>query len=104
VLSEPEVVTITTAQGRTFQANRYLLENGVYREVMLYWYQGRGRVEPSEFHDKLNTILDSVSRRRTDGAMVRVMTDVGDNEPAAQAAAADLARQLEDQLQPYIPE
>jgi EpsI family protein len=104
VLSEPQVVTITTPNGRTFTVNRYLLENGVYREVMIYWYQGRGRTAASEYRDKLNTILDSVTRRRTDGAMVRVMTDVGDNEPAAQAAAADLAAQLEDQLPPFIPE
>jgi exosortase D (VPLPA-CTERM-specific) len=104
VMSEPQVVTIMTPDGRIFTANRYLLENGVYREVMLYWYQGRGRTEASEYRDKLNTILDSVSRRRTDGAMVRVMTDVGGDEVAAQTAAADLAGRLEDQLPPYIPE
>jgi len=104
VMSEPEVVSITTPEGRTINANRYLLENGVYREVMLYWYQGRGRISASEYRDKLNTILDSVTRRRTDGAMVRVMTDVGDSEPKAQAAAADLAGQLEDQLPLFMPE
>jgi exosortase D (VPLPA-CTERM-specific) len=104
VMSEPEVVTITTPQGRTINANRYLLENGIYREVMLYWYQGRGRTEASEYRDKLNTILDSVSRRRTDGAMVRVMTDVGGDEAVAQAAASDLASQLEDRLPTFIPE
>ncbi|MBV9240461.1 MAG: EpsI family protein [Acidobacteria bacterium] len=104
VMSEPEVVTVTTPQGQTFSANRYLLENGVYHEVMLYWYQGRGRIEPSEFRDKLNTVVDSVTRRRTDGAMIRVMTDVGGDEPSAQASVADLAAQLEDQLPPFIPE
>ncbi|MFL6373371.1 MAG: exosortase C-terminal domain/associated protein EpsI [Pyrinomonadaceae bacterium] len=104
VMSESEVVTITTPAGGTITANSYLLENGVYREVMLYWYEGRGRTEASEYRDKLHTILDSVSRRRTDGAMVRVMTDVGDNEQTARAAAADLAAQLEDQLPPFIPE
>ena len=104
VMSDPEVVTVTTPEGRTFSANRYLLENGVYREVMLYWYQGRGRTEASEYRDKLNTILDSVSRRRTDGAMVRVMTDVGGDQAAAQAAAVDLAAQLEDQLPRFLPE
>jgi len=104
IMSHPEVVTITTAERRSFTANRYLLENGPYREVMLYWYEGRGRTESSEYLDKLNTILDSVSRRRTDGAMVRVMTDVAGDESAAQAAASDLAAQLDDLLPPYIPE
>ena len=104
VMSDPEVVTITTPEGRSFTANRYLLENGIYREVMLYWYQGRGRTESSEYRDKLNTILDSVSRRRTDGAMVRVMTNIVGDESAAEIAVADLAARLEDQLPLYVPE
>ena len=103
-MREPRTIEIKTPSGKTFTANRYRIENGTFDEIMIYWYQGRGRIEASEYRDKLNTILDSVSRRRTDGAMVRVMTDVGDNEPAAQAAAADLAAQLEDQLPPFIPE
>lgn len=104
VLSDPQVVTVTTPQGRTFLANRYIIENGIYREVMLYWYQGRGRIEPSEYRDKLYTILDSVVRRRSDGAMVRVMTDVGQDEPAGLKAVEDLAANLEDQLPPFLPE
>ncbi|HTH50529.1 MAG TPA: EpsI family protein [Pyrinomonadaceae bacterium] len=104
ILTDPQVVTITSPSGRTFQANRYVIENGVYREVMLYWYQGRGRVEASEYRDKLNTVLDSVTRRRSDGAMVRVMTSLGDDAPAAFAAASGLAGELEDQLPAFIPD
>ncbi len=103
-MSEPSIVEITAADGRTFKANRYLIENGIYREIMIYWYQGRGRVEASEYVDKINTVRDSILRRRTDGAMVRVMTDVGSDEPAAIKAAADLAARLEDELTPFIPE
>jgi EpsI family protein len=104
VLSEPTVTTITTPSGRTLTVNRFLIENGVYREVMLYWYQGRGRTEASEYRDKLATIFDSVTRRRSDGAMVRVMTSVGDDAAAADRAAVDLAGQLEDELPRFIPE
>ena len=104
VMSDPQIVTITTSDGRTFKANRYLLRNGIYNEVMIYWYQGRGRIEASEYDDKLNTIWDSVTRRRTDGAMVRVMTSVGSDENEAFNAASDLAARLAEQLPAHIPE
>lgn len=103
-LKEPQTIDITTADGRSFHANQYIIENGIYREVMIYWYQGRGRSQASEYHDKLNTVIDSVTRRRTDGAMVRVMTSVGDDEAAALKAASDLSAKLAAELAPFIPE
>jgi exosortase D (VPLPA-CTERM-specific) len=104
VLNDPQSVEITTTDGRTFTANRYIIENGIYKEVMIYWYQGRGRIEASEYRDKINTVLDSVTRRRTDAAMVRVMTSVGDDEAASLNAASTLAARLAEQLSPYVPE
>ncbi|MFN0141380.1 MAG: exosortase C-terminal domain/associated protein EpsI [Pyrinomonadaceae bacterium] len=104
VLSDPQSVEITTVDGRTFTANRYIIENGIYKEVMIYWYQGRGRIEASEYRDKINTVLDSVKRRRTDAAMVRVMTSVGSDEAASLEAASTLAARLAEQLPPFVPE
>ena len=70
---------------------------------MIYWYQGRGRIEASEYRDKLNTIWDSTFRRRSDGAMVRVMTSVGSDEQSANKAAIDLSAQLADKLNEFVP-
>jgi len=104
VMKDPQIIDITTADGRTFQANRYIIENGIYREVMIYWYQGRGRTEASEYRDKFNTVLDGITRSRTDGAMVRVMTSVGKDEQSATKAAVDLSARLADNLMPFVPE
>lgn len=104
IMKDPQYIDITTADGRTFQANRYIIENGIYREVMIYWYQGRGRAEPNEFRDKINTVLDGVTRRRSDGAIVRVMTSAGSDEPAAVQAAADLAGHLGAELTQFVPD
>jgi exosortase D (VPLPA-CTERM-specific) len=103
VMKDPQVVNISTPDGNSFEANRYIVENGVYRQVMLYWYQGRGRIEKSEYRDKINTIIDSVTRGRSDGAMVRVMTDTGSDDGAALEAAKDLAAQVAVQLPQYVP-
>lgn len=104
VMKEPEIIEIKTPLGKIFTANRYRLENGVYNEIMIYWYQGRGRSEASEYRDKINTVWDSVLRRRSDGAMVRVMTSVGDNEAEATRAAIDLSAQIADKISDFVPE
>ena len=103
-MKDPQYIDITTSTGRTFQANRYIIENGIYNEVMIYWYQGRGRISASEYRDKVNTVWDSVTRRRSDGAIVRVMTSVGADETAAVQAAADLSARLAENLEPFVPE
>jgi exosortase D (VPLPA-CTERM-specific) len=103
-MRNPEIVTIRTAAGRTFEANRYIIENGKYKEVMVYWYQGRGRTQASEYYDKIYTVLDSVSRRRSDGSMVRVMTSVHGSEEEAANAAVNLSAEVSDRLAAYVPE
>lgn len=104
VMKDPQYIEIPGADGTPFKANRYIIQNGVYNEVMIYWYQGRGRTEASEYNDKLNTIWDSMIRRRSDGAIVRVMTSVGSDEAAAVKAATDLSARLEEVLPSFVPE
>jgi hypothetical protein len=58
----------------------------------------------SEYWGKVYTVLDSMRRRRSDGAMVRVMTPVGKSEQAALDAATDLAAQVAPQLPAYVPD
>ena len=104
IMKEPERIEIKTPSGKAFTANRFIIENGIYKEVLIYWYEGRGRIEADEYKDKIYTIWDSVWRRRSDGAMVRVMTSVGDDEQESTRVAIDLSAQLADKLSEFIPE
>jgi len=98
-------LVLETPGGRTIEVNRYVVERADKREVMIYWYQGRGRVNASEYTDKFYKVYDSMFRRRSDGAMVRVMTPVYDgDEKAADEGAIDLAVTVADNLAPYVPE
>ena len=103
VMLDPQEAEIQKADGRKFTANQFFVENGAYREVMVYWYQGRGRATASEYRDKLNSIVDSILLKRTDGAMVRVMVNVGDDEAGAIEAARQLSAEVADRLQPFVP-
>ncbi|HEX8475820.1 MAG TPA: EpsI family protein [Pyrinomonadaceae bacterium] len=104
-LNEPSIVQIAPADGaHTFEANRYIMANQGAKYVLVYWYQGRGRAVASEYWDKVYTVLDSVRRRRSDGAMVRVLVPVTGTEDEAVKAATELAAQSAPHLDGFVPD
>lgn len=104
VMSDPARITITpSGNGAPFEANRFAIANGRDRALMIYWYQGRGRAVASEYWGKIYTVLDSVRRRRSDGAMVRVMVPLGNSQEEAQKTAVEMASQAASQLTEFVP-
>lgn len=97
-------LTITPPGREAFVANRYLVQNGEHKQLLVYWYQGRGRSVASEYWGKIYTVIDSVRLRRSDAAMVRVMLPIGNSEASAAEAAADLAAQASLALPEFIPD
>jgi EpsI family protein len=56
---------------REIRANRYVFAKGAEREIVIYWYQSRGRVIANEYVEKLYLVRDAILRNRSDGALVR---------------------------------
>ena len=102
-LNNPDTVMITLPSGQTFAANKYVIQNGDYKNLMIYWYQGRGRTVASEYWGKVYTVIDSVRLRRSDGAMVRVTVPLGDSEAAALESAKDLSTKTAAALADFVP-
>jgi len=102
-LSNPDKVQIPLPDGSTFAANKYVIKNGEYQSVMIYWYQGRGRAVASEYWGKVYTVIDSVRLRRSDGAMVRVTVPLGNSESAALESAKDLSAKAAASLPAFVP-
>ena len=69
--------------------NRYVIQKGIERQVVLYWYQGRGRVVANEFANRFWLMFDAAVRHRSNGALVRVAAPV--RSPVGPVAAADAA-------------
>ncbi len=67
--------------------NRSLISLGEQRMLVYYWFQGRGRIETNEYRAKWYIFWDSLTRNRTDGALVRVITSVLDVSKVAEADA-----------------
>lgn len=89
---------------RSIEVNRYIIEKGLDRQVVLYWYQSHGRVVASEYWGKIFLVLDAIRTNRTDGALVRVIAPVGrSSEAEAEGDAIDFVRALFPLLGRYLP-
>src|SRR2546421_240467 len=103
-LNEPGTVEIKPANGApAFEANSYVVQHGSDRQLMIYWYQGRGRAVANEYRDKAYTVLDSIRLRRSDGAMVRLLVPVRGSDAQALESARQFASQIAPNLAPYVP-
>jgi EpsI family protein len=102
-LSEPGKASIPLPDGSSFVANKYIIQNGDYRSLMIYWYQGRGRNVASEYWGKVYTVFDSVRLRRSNGAMVRVTVAIGSSEANAERTAVEFATAAATVLPDFVP-
>lgn len=102
-LSEPGKATVGLPDGSSFVANKYVIENGENRSLMIYWYQGRGRNVASEYWGKIYTVFDSVRLRRSNGAMVRVTVPVRGSVEDAEKAAIEFSSAASVVLPEFVP-
>jgi EpsI family protein len=91
-----------TAHARV-EANEVLIQKGMDRAVVLYWYQGRGRTIASEYANKLWLMLDAARLHRTDGGLVRVIAPVVSDPVSATADAVAFAGALVPHLTMELP-
>ena len=85
--------------GGPVRVNQYVIQKGLQKQVVLYWYQGRGRVVASEYANKAYLMWDAATARRTSGGLVRVITPVMSTTEAAAQQAVSFAGALLPQLQ-----
>ncbi len=71
--------------GTTVPVNRAVIQKGLSQQLVYYWFDGRGRRMTSDYVAKGMTLLDAVTRGRTDGALVRVITPIVPGEPEGEA-------------------
>jgi EpsI family protein len=87
----------------TVPVSRYLIGNGPAKAVVLYWYQGRGRVEANEYVVKWDLLRDQALFGRSDEALVRVIVPVTSTEDAAYEQAVRVARELVPGVERALP-
>ena len=95
-------ITMVPVGGRELPVNRYVIQKGLDQQVVLYWYQGRGRVVANEFANKALLMWDAATLRRTNGGLVRVIAPQIPGHDATGRALA-FATALIPQLQKLMP-
>lgn len=97
------ITDLKVGSGRSFPVNVYIVENERDRLLVLYWYQSHGRIIASEYQAKLYMVLDGIWLGRTDSALVRIATKVGNDQDRAYRMAMNFARDVAPKLDELIP-
>jgi len=97
------ITDLKVGNGRNFPVNVYIVENERERLLVLYWYQSHSRIIASEYQAKLYMVLDGIWLGRTDSALVRIATKVGNDQDRAYKMAMNFARDVAPKLDELIP-
>ncbi|MGD1021741.1 MAG: exosortase C-terminal domain/associated protein EpsI [Candidatus Sulfotelmatobacter sp.] len=88
-----------------FPANRYVVVQSGARKLVLYWYWAHDRGVASEYWAKFYLVKDAIRLNRSDGALVRIMTDMSPDETpnAAEQRVLPFTYRVFPLLNDYIP-
>jgi EpsI family protein len=83
--------------------NKFVMGKGLDRQLYLFWYHGRGRVYANEYWNKIYLIWDGLTKKRTDGALIRVNNPVIGNTDDALKTQSEFIKLFFPLLKEYIP-
>jgi len=88
----------------TVKANKLIVKKGDYAQLVAYWYKA-GKLSTDKYlKQQLKVVLDRTFGKRTAGALIRISTDIKENN---QEAALNLIRSFCNQIEPllaqYVP-
>ena len=103
-----ERTDITERMGSTtpFRINRAIIQKGETRMMVYYWFQQKDRRLAWDFAAKFWLMMDGIRTGRTDGALVRLTTQIGPGETdaAAEARLMEVLEEIRPSLPRFIPE
>ena len=100
-------VKITNVPGNNgiYEINRAVMQSGRKRQITYYWFSVRGRILNNAYQLKIYNFWDALTQQRTDGALVRLITKVYEDEKLedAEKRLQRFVRDIEPVLEEYIP-
>ena len=87
------------------RVNRTVIQKGEYKQLVYYWFQERDRIVTNEYMVKWYLFWDSLTRNRTDGALIRLMAYVkpGENIADADMRLTSFLNEINVSLKDYVP-
>jgi exosortase D (VPLPA-CTERM-specific) len=84
---EAGVISVPIPGGGSMQVNRAFIEKSGSQQLIYYWFSQRGRNLTNLYQLKIYGFWDALTKQRTDGAMIRVVTPVDKSERLEDAEA-----------------
>ena len=102
---EPYPVDMTEVGYGRFDVNRAVIQKGLSKQVVYYWFEQRGQRLTGDIAAKFSVVRDGILEGRTDGALVRFVTPLasGETEAAADARLQSFMRQALTKLPRFVP-
>ena len=87
------------------KVNRAFMTKPGAKELVYFWFPQRGRILTNAYQLKIYTFWDALTRQRTDGALVRIITLVYPDEKLedAEARLQGFTREVLPILSEFIP-
>jgi EpsI family protein len=88
-----------------FPINRYVISKAGARKLVLYWYWAHDRGVASEYWAKYYLVRDAIRMNRSDGALVRITTDMlpGETVNATEKRLSPFTASVLPLLDNFIP-
>jgi exosortase D (VPLPA-CTERM-specific) len=104
-IAEVDLPVAANAGPPSMRVNRLIIRRGTDRQIVYYWFQGRGHVEANQSFAALRSILDGLTTERRGQALVRFVTPIRDSAdiPVADQRLIDFISQASPLLPKYIP-
>ena len=105
-ITDIERVTIDLDDDRgQVNVNRAIIQNGLNKQLVYYWFKQRGRDIANEYWMKWYLLTDSISLNRTDGSLVRLTTPIRPNEKErdAELRLNEFLSTVNPMLEDYVP-
>jgi len=84
---DPTLVSIPGTVYGDFMVNRAVIQKGMSKQLVYYWFEQRGQRMTNDYAAKFSVVWDSLTRGRSDGALIRFVTPIGAGEAEAEADA-----------------
>ncbi len=78
---------LLTVDGESMRVNSAVMERARDTQIAYYWFAQRGRILTNAYQLKIFAFWDAITKQRTDGALVRLITPVYRSETVEEAEA-----------------
>jgi EpsI family protein len=84
---------------------KVVVQKGSEQQVVLYWFQNRGRIIASEYWEKVYLVVDAIFKQRRDGSFIRIIGHVpkGDYKDKFMQEMIDFAGSVVGIASDFIP-